>query len=120
MQIGKFFFYFVTPYIVGWVLLWLSFPLVRTYRNMLLRYVKKKIAQDPALGHDDPDGNLVLRWHVFTVRYALSKDPATGQKQVRYLSIKERLSSTEKALVDLDRSFERLTTYIRRRFFINR
>lgn len=90
------------PYAVGWLFLWTSLPVVRVYRYLLLQWAKRTIASSPQIGEEDAEGDRVFKWHVFTVKYALVKDP-TAHKKIRYLSVKEKLSSPENALRDLNR-----------------
>jgi len=113
----KILFYFLVPYVLAWVALWSSLPLVRAYQYLLLKWVKRTIASSPHIGDEDPDGNRVFKWHIFTVKYALIKDPETAQKKIRYLSVKEKLSSPENALHDLDRFFNSFIASLQR-FFV--
>ena len=111
----KILFYFLIPYFCGWVFLWLSLPVVRLYRNLLLKWPKGQIERSPRIGAEDPEGDRVFKWHVFTIKYVLVKEPGKGET-VRYLSIKERLSSPESALHDLDNFFSASVDSLQRFF----
>ena len=113
----KAFFYFIIPYFFGWIFLWCSLPVVKVYRRLLLWWLKRMIEGSPAVGYEDPDGNFVVKWHVFTIKYSVSKERETGKKTVRYVSVKERLSSTEASLHDLERFFDSCTLLAKRHFF---
>lgn len=92
---------------------------MRLYRALLLHWIKKRIEKNPAIGYEVSEGNLVLKWHVFTIRYAILKDPATGQKNIHYISVRERLSSVENALRDLHR-FSRALARLLKKFFMRK
>ncbi len=52
----KILFYFMVPYFFGWVLLWVSLPVVWGCRKGLLGLVKREIEASPWIGYEDGEG----------------------------------------------------------------
>ena len=112
----KILFYFVVPYLVGWVLLWVSLPAIWIFRKGLFRLMKRAIEVSPGIGDGDGEGNRVFQWYAFMVKYHVTQDRHTGRTTVRYLSVKERISSAEAALQDFNRFFRSLIGLVQKAF----
>ena len=116
LQLFRGLIYFFLPYLLTWLALWVSAPPFLWYRKFLLSRLKKEIERSVDIGDEEPDGNWVLKYQMLTVRYAVQTDPDTSVQTVRILSVKEKLSSPEKALQDLNTFFFSCLSFIQARF----
>lgn len=86
-------------------------------RKSKLYFLKKEIEKSPLIGAKDLDGAYFYKKNGYTLRYRIIKLPS-GEKKIRLISYKSRLSGLEEFIYKIKRFFQRIIFYSHIKHFL--
>lgn len=105
-------------YLLGAISLWGWASCTRIYKHACLKRIKRNIMSNPTQGyeHSEYPGFLFVEQGPFKIKYRISYKLKTDEPIVDRISVKERLSETERAFCELGDFCDYWILFLYRRF----